>query len=210
MNELIDWVNAQLSERGWGNNELARRAELSSGGMSRVLAGHRNPGLEFCTGVARAFGADPVYVLRLAGLLPALPENRELEQELLHVFHQIPPAQRRVAIAALRGIAGQIPPGIPTPAVEQVPESTAEAEPPGDEPAQEIEQMFDNHTDELFLQMFDLLAKMARPEQMDQVSRMLEQRQQQRMGKPEVGTDNDTSTMDTVLHETAPPDRGGN
>lgn len=73
MSEFINWINDELAKRGWGYNELGRRAGLSSGGVSVVMTGRQNPGFEFCVKIAEALGEPPETVLRLAGLLPPLP-----------------------------------------------------------------------------------------------------------------------------------------
>ena len=93
MDDLITWLNSEMEERGWSNNELARRAGLSSGGVSLVLSGSRKPTHGFCVAVARALREPPEKVLRLAGLLPPLPsvedksywELVELAKELTRV-----------------------------------------------------------------------------------------------------------------------------
>ena len=73
MTDFVSWINDELAKRGWGYNELGRRAGLSSGGVSVVMSGRQNPGFEFCVKVAEAFGEPPETILRLAGLLPPLP-----------------------------------------------------------------------------------------------------------------------------------------
>lgn len=45
-----------------------------------VASSQRGPGLEFCVGVARAFKVPPELVLRLAGLIPPLPDDVDMQQ----------------------------------------------------------------------------------------------------------------------------------
>ncbi len=77
MDEFIAWLNAELAERGMSNNELARRANMSSANMSKALTGKIAITWEFCAGVSGALGYTPEFVFRRAGLLPpvASPEN---------------------------------------------------------------------------------------------------------------------------------------
>ena len=81
------WIISELDDRGWSYNELARRSGLSSATVSTVLSGKSNPGLEFCNGVASAFGIPPENVLRRAGLLPSVPEETITARELIFHFN---------------------------------------------------------------------------------------------------------------------------
>lgn len=71
--ELITWVKAELTDRGWSHRELARRAGVSQTAVSGTLSGERNPGADFCIKLAKAFDETPERLLRLAGILPPLP-----------------------------------------------------------------------------------------------------------------------------------------
>ena len=105
MSRLTDWLSNQLDARGWSYNELARRAGLSSGTVSNVMAGRSNPGLDFCAGVAEALGESPEVLLRMAGLLPEVGADGDREARVLHVFRRLSPEQQEAAIAMLRGLA---------------------------------------------------------------------------------------------------------
>ena len=65
--EFTQWIEDEINKRHWTYNELARRAGLSSGGISLVMTGQRNPSVDFCTGIAKAFEVAPVTVFRKAG-----------------------------------------------------------------------------------------------------------------------------------------------
>jgi transcriptional regulator with XRE-family HTH domain len=103
----MNWLNKELDIRGWGYNELARRAGLSSGGVSHVMTGRQNPGYEFCIKVARAMGERPEHILRLAGLLPSLPPEVEEEQEAIQILRELSPQARTAALSMLRGLGGR-------------------------------------------------------------------------------------------------------
>ena len=79
--EFADWLEQQVQERGWTFRELGRRAEMSSGAISKVMTGAVNPTWEFCAKIARALEMPEVEVFRRAGLLPPLPESRRGEVE---------------------------------------------------------------------------------------------------------------------------------
>jgi transcriptional regulator with XRE-family HTH domain len=67
MNDFVDWLNEELNERGWGQNELARRAGVSGGSISHIVNRRKNPGFDVCVGIAEAFSMPPEAVLRRAG-----------------------------------------------------------------------------------------------------------------------------------------------
>lgn len=84
MKDFITWLMDEMGQRGWTNTELARQADISQPAVSQVISGHKNPGLDFCLGIAKAFDYPPDYVLRRAGLLPAAPaEDDPRYQQLL-------------------------------------------------------------------------------------------------------------------------------
>lgn len=95
----MEWIKKELKARGWSQNELARRAGLSSGAVSNVMTQLRQPGPDFCTGIARAFRLSPEEVFRRAGLLPPKPENSEdmTLRELWSILREMSPQQRREA-----------------------------------------------------------------------------------------------------------------
>lgn len=94
MSAIVGWLQSEVSARGWSYNELARRAGLSPAGVSQVMAGRQNPGVDFCRGVARAFNEPAVKVFRLAELLPAEPEQDEMLEEILHYYALMTPQSR--------------------------------------------------------------------------------------------------------------------
>lgn len=104
MSELTTWINTEVEKHGWSYNELARRAGLSSSGVSTVMTEKQGPGLEFCVGIARAFGEPPEKVLRIARLLPPLPEAVADEVDLLHVWRQLDPDIRKALLTMIRAL----------------------------------------------------------------------------------------------------------
>jgi len=59
-----------------------------------VMTGQRQPGPDFCNGVARALRIPPERIFRLAGLLPPIIIGQEEEEELLGYFHYLPTDDR--------------------------------------------------------------------------------------------------------------------
>ena len=92
MTDFVDWVNKELSGKGWSSSELARRASVTSSAMSKLLNQQNNPGLEICIGIADALGYPPEYVLRKAGLIPPLPATPDDERikEVREIMRNLP------------------------------------------------------------------------------------------------------------------------
>jgi len=176
MSKLTEWLKQQLDSRGWTYNELGRRAELSSGTISNVMGDRTNPGLDFCIGVARAFGERPEMVLRLAGLLPPIPDAVDEESEILSIVRHLPPAKREAALDMLRGLAKRPIPVTSPEAAGSVPAQTAEDD-TGDQASQKTEQMFYG---DFWSQADHVLVEADRAGMLEQVAaRIQEMRQQQ-------------------------------
>jgi transcriptional regulator with XRE-family HTH domain len=86
-----------MDKRGWSNSELARRAGITPSNVSTVISSTRQPGWDFCAKIARPLGYTPDYVLRLAGLLPALPapDGDPLLSEILTLAKSLDADERR-------------------------------------------------------------------------------------------------------------------
>ncbi|MFH1605414.1 MAG: helix-turn-helix transcriptional regulator [Pseudomonadota bacterium] len=65
--DLIEWIEAELKERGWSQTTAAKRGRISVQTISAVLNGTQNPGLRFYRAMARAFGVSLDEVLQRAG-----------------------------------------------------------------------------------------------------------------------------------------------
>jgi len=103
-----------MNRRGWNNSELARRAGIGPSGISMIINEQRAPGVDFCRAVARALGLPPETVFRQAGLLPPDP-NSEIpaRRELLHLFEQLPEADRSMAVSLVRAMVRERAPKYP-------------------------------------------------------------------------------------------------
>jgi transcriptional regulator with XRE-family HTH domain len=62
MSEFTAWLEQELEERGWGYNQFGRLAGIAPGGVSQVMTGRQNPGLDFCLKVAKALDEPPDYI----------------------------------------------------------------------------------------------------------------------------------------------------
>lgn len=116
-----EWLLKKIEDSGLSYSEIARRGGISHARISQVVNGAR-PGSDFCIAIAQAFGEDATHVLRLAGILTALPPAVAEEQEAVRILRSLAPEARAAAMSMLRGLAGKaraVPP--------------EDKEPPGDE-----------------------------------------------------------------------------
>ena len=101
---LETWLATELEKRGWSIREAARRAGISHMPFTSILSGQGNPGLVAYKGIARAFDMPLEEVLRIAGELPTNPPPVRDEDEVLHLYRQVDPADRACLRRALRGL----------------------------------------------------------------------------------------------------------
>lgn len=102
---LIQWLSEEMEKRGWGVNELARRANVDPGHLSRILSGERNAGIETYNKFAKAFRVPLETVLAKAGLIPAKEENNDpTVDEINYLLSQLPDNERGIALALIRSL----------------------------------------------------------------------------------------------------------
>lgn len=98
------WIIEELQKRNWSQADFARRSDLGTSTISRVLSGAANPGLDFLQGTARAFGMPLDAVMRRAGVLPdqgeVLAEAREWSARL----RALTPEQREAVIRTVDNV----------------------------------------------------------------------------------------------------------
>lgn len=68
--DFRDWLSDKLVSLDWTQSELARRAGITQGTISRVLTGERQPGPDFINAISKAMRLDPAVVFAQAGMLP--------------------------------------------------------------------------------------------------------------------------------------------
>ena len=103
---FLDWLHAELDQRGWSYRETARRAGLSHGSLSQIANG-RQPGFAVCLALSRALGYPLTQVLWLAGYIERPPGHDPLLDELAHVAHPLPAKLKRTLIQIARSMNEQ-------------------------------------------------------------------------------------------------------
>jgi len=113
MAEITSFLNKQVEERGWSISEFARRVGVSQTLASDVLNGKSEPSAKFVISAAGALDLDPVWLLRMAEILPDIPPSVQEEEEVVRILRGLPPQQRSFLITVVRGLAGS--PAAPKP-----------------------------------------------------------------------------------------------
>ena len=89
--DFVSWIQSKMNESGWSQSELARRGGFTPTAINKILSRERMPGVEFCQGVARAFGMRDVDVMKIAGIANSLTVDDETPsvRELVSKFKQL-------------------------------------------------------------------------------------------------------------------------
>jgi transcriptional regulator with XRE-family HTH domain len=85
---FIDWLDRELSERGWNDHQLANRSGISHSVISKARHGTA-PKWEACAAIAEALNLPADLVFRQAGLLPILPDEESALAELRALLPQL-------------------------------------------------------------------------------------------------------------------------
>ena len=106
--EFSQWTDQRLDALGMTQKQLSAELNTSESHVSLVLAGKRALTADFVLSVANALGADPVAVLRIAGILPpGVGDTTDPTlAELWALAQRLSPADRIVAVRVLRGLVG--------------------------------------------------------------------------------------------------------
>lgn len=88
-NELGRWIEKERKKRGWSQRKLAQEAGISQAPISRIInkipqdKNEQICGQKVAKALAKAFGANPIYVFRLARIIKPPPGNRNFSTWLV-------------------------------------------------------------------------------------------------------------------------------
>jgi transcriptional regulator with XRE-family HTH domain len=104
--EFSEWLEAELQERGWNAQDLARTAGIHPSHLYRVLNRERNPGPDVCVAIAAALRLPPDLVFRQAGILPDAPisEPSTETRQMMALFNQLSDDDQRSILVMLRAL----------------------------------------------------------------------------------------------------------
>ncbi|MDO5726984.1 MAG: helix-turn-helix transcriptional regulator [Bowdeniella nasicola] len=79
-NALVQWILAQMDQRGWSQADLARASGLSPSLISQIITDHRAhlvrpPAEATIQGLSGAFGVSRIQVMRVVGEALGVPTN---------------------------------------------------------------------------------------------------------------------------------------
>lgn len=92
---LRNYVEEELDSRGWTMRELGRRAHLSHGTISNLLASKSEPTPDTLTAIAQALGEPPEKLFRMAGLLrQPRGDDEATVQDMIAIMRELTPDER--------------------------------------------------------------------------------------------------------------------
>ncbi len=86
---FVEWLDGELSTRGWSRAELARRSGVTESSLSLIYSGAREPGVRTCKSIAKALRIPEDTVYRMADLLDVKPNDDETVSEITHIYHEL-------------------------------------------------------------------------------------------------------------------------
>lgn len=78
---FLEWLDAELAERGWSDAEIARRGDFYATSLTHIRKGRRRPGIKLVSKLAAALNLDPDIVAAKAGLLPEHTRMSEKDEK---------------------------------------------------------------------------------------------------------------------------------
>ena len=102
--DFADWLVAELAERGWNQEQLARRMGVHPGVVSSIINRVKGVGPDTARKIAGVLGVPQLKVFRKAGLIDD-PLLDEVEDEdvlsLLKRFMLLPEIKRKMVLSML-------------------------------------------------------------------------------------------------------------
>ena len=87
--DFADWLENALVTHNLTASELARRAGVDKGVISRLINRERAPSPETLSSIATALNLPPEIIFRAAGLLPPEPETEAPEEFILWLQNEL-------------------------------------------------------------------------------------------------------------------------
>lgn len=96
---IDNWLSEKLDIKGWSMRELARRANVSTSTVSRVVSGELKPSWDFCAAIARPLDEPILTIFKLAGLISFPATKGEITTpeilEIVEIMETMTPETRR-------------------------------------------------------------------------------------------------------------------
>ncbi len=91
--KFVQAISAEIAKRNLGLREAAKVIGTSHPTLGRALAGDKVT-FEFAVQIAPFLHLSKEAAVRLAGLLPPVPESTAQSEQLLHLFEQMDEAKK--------------------------------------------------------------------------------------------------------------------
>jgi transcriptional regulator with XRE-family HTH domain len=102
--KLGEWLQGELDKRGWSMRKLALRSGVHPVSVGDAVRRGAIPEVNSIIRMAEALGEDPVFALRLAGVVPSLVPETTDEEKLLCIFRVLPHHLRQAVMWMVRGM----------------------------------------------------------------------------------------------------------
>lgn len=102
--EFRDWLQGELNRREWRATDLARKADIDNGMISRILSGAREPSVKTLEKIADAFSLPVDEVMQRANILPPKSERSQFANELLYNLEQLDENERQSIAIQIRAL----------------------------------------------------------------------------------------------------------
>ncbi len=97
-----EWLETELSRQNLTQSDLARRARLDKGIISRAINQKRLPGPDSLSAIAKGLRLPPKVVFKAAGLLPAEQETDAGFEEWTYMLNQLSERDREELLQIAR------------------------------------------------------------------------------------------------------------
>lgn len=91
---FLDWLDDELSEKGWTLRELGRRSGVAISNVSNIRAGKRYPSYNLVAALADGLGQRHEVAFRQCGLLPNINGNKT-NKEIIETLQYLDDDQRK-------------------------------------------------------------------------------------------------------------------
>jgi transcriptional regulator with XRE-family HTH domain len=102
--EFGEWLEAELAKRGWSMRQLALRAGVHPASVTNIVRSGATPRMKTILKMAEALEADPMVMLRIAGIVPTFVPETTDEDHLLRLFRALPHRIRQGVLWMMRGV----------------------------------------------------------------------------------------------------------
>lgn len=89
MIEITEFIQSELTKRGWSQADFARRSGLTTGGVSMLLNQTRKPSTDTLAIIAQVFNLPLEEVYRIAGLLPPIAKSTAQKEQLNYLYDHL-------------------------------------------------------------------------------------------------------------------------